>query len=153
MPRSNKSNPSHIAALIIVDVSPRWLYGFSVVEPEANVDQESIRLPAIVAQVAERIGSLVRHIEDLNLPIIAVESGTVDRLKLDGLKGKTVAECGIYGCCCEKYVANWLKARHVRVVCVRDAIAWPPDKGPSGKKATGLFPGVFFPPWVFQETP
>ena len=45
-------NPRQIAALIMVDVSPRWITGCTIVEPRQNLDTESYG----VARVSEWIG-------------------------------------------------------------------------------------------------
>lgn len=47
-----------------------------------------------MARVAERIGCLARHIEELDLPVIAVESGTLERLNVSDLRGKRIVLCG-----------------------------------------------------------
>lgn len=86
-------NPRWIAALIMVDVSPRWIAGCTIVEPRQNLDMDSYEM----ARVAERIGCLARHVEELDVPIMAVESGTLDRLDVSDLRGKWIALCGLYG--------------------------------------------------------
>ena len=50
-----------------------------------------------MARVAERIGCLARHVEELDVPIIAVEGGALDRLGVSDLRGKWIALCGLYG--------------------------------------------------------
>jgi hypothetical protein len=98
--------------------------------------------------VPERIGCLARHVEELDVPIIAVESGTLDRLDVSDLRGKWIASCGLYGGYCVRESVHWLRAKRIRVIQVRDAIVWPPGEKPSGSLATVLFPRVYFPPWL-----
>jgi hypothetical protein len=137
-------NPRRIAALIMVDVSPRWITGCTIVEPRCNLDEDSYEM----ARVAERIGCLARHVEELDVPIIAVESGALDRLEVSDLRGKWIALCGLYGGYCVRESVRWFRARRIRVIQVRDAIVWPPGEKPSGSLATVLFPRVYFPPWL-----
>lgn len=103
-----------------------------------------------MARVAERIGCLARHVEKLDVPIIAVESGALDRLDVSDLRGKGIALCGLYGgrFACVRESVRWLRTRRVRVIQVRDAIVWLPGEKPSGSLATVLFLGVYFPPWL-----
>jgi len=120
--------------------------GCTIIEPRQNLDTHSYEM----ARVAERIGCLARHVEELDLPIIAVESGALDRLDISDLRGKWIALCGLYGgrFACVRESVRWLRARRIRVIQVRDAIVWPPSEKPSGSLATVLFPGVYFPRWL-----
>ncbi len=151
MPRKaipNSRNPHHIAGLMMVDASPRWFFGHTVIEPRRNLEPDSYEM----ARVAERIGFLARHIEELDLPIIAVESSVIARLCVSDLAGKQVALCGLYGGYCIKEAAGWLRSQAIRVVQVIDAILWPPGIRPAGRTAATLFPSVYFPSWLSKPS-
>jgi hypothetical protein len=101
-----------------------------------------------MAREAERIGYLARHVEELDVPIMAVESGTLERLNVSDLRGKRIALCGLYGGYCVKESFNWLRTKQIRVTQVRDAIVWPPGERPAGTLAATLFPCLYLPPWL-----
>lgn len=121
--------------------------GCTIVEPRCNLDEDSYEM----ARVAERIGCLARHVEELNVPIMAVESGALDRLDVSDLCGKWIALCGLYGGYCVRESIRWLRARRIRVIQVRDAIVWPPGEKPSGSLATTLSPCLYHPPWLMAN--
>jgi len=159
-------NPRRIAALIMVNVSPRWITPCAALGALHRVGAKCRlhhRRAALqpgrrkrrctqreMARVAERIGCLARHVEELDVPIMAVESGSLDRLDVSDLRGKWIGLCGLYGgrFACVRESVRWLRARRIRVIQVRDAIVWPPGEKPSGSLGTVLFPGVYFPPWL-----
>ena len=91
----------------MVDVSPRWITDCTIVEPRQNLNADNYEM----ARVAERIGCLARHVEELDVPIIAVESGALDRLEVSDLRRKWIALCGLYGgrfaCVHESWVLTW----------------------------------------------
>ena len=125
----------------MVDVSPRWITRgvksrLHHRRAALNLDDASYEM----ARVAERIGCLARHVEELDVPIIAVESGTLDRLDVSDLRGKWIALCGLYGGYCVRESVRWLRTKRIRVIQVRDAIVWPPGEKPSGSLAATVVP-------------
>ena len=103
-------NPRRIADLIMVDASPRWITPCAALGALHRVGAKCRlhhRRAALqrgwgkrrctqreMARVAERIGCLARHIEEIDLPVIAVESGTLERLNVSDLRGKRIVLCG-----------------------------------------------------------
>ncbi len=135
MSRSTKKK-LRIAAVVCVDVSPRWIYyGRKALTAKAEPDSQAMavaqeRISTLLALVAESLQRLT-HIRDYRLPPpIVVESDQLDRVALGDLRGKgALALCGVYGDGCVLDVAERLKVHGYEVVILEDACLWsaPPE--------------------------
>jgi len=129
-------NPFNIAALLMVDVSPRWLNGHTILDKNSNEDTLEF------AQFVQKASLVCEFLSERHVPLIVVEQAHIERLNVSDLIEKTIAICGLYGGLCIKNVTGWLNQKNIEVIQVVDLIIWPPGEPPIGKLIADLFPTI-----------
>ena len=111
--------------LIAVDVTPRWLYGHTLSDPDPIPES------AAMAQIHQRLNLLMTAASpgfgDLaNVrTVIAVELEHLHRIRLGGLlQDDRLLLCGVYGDECVFSVAKRLRRRSYSVALLADACLW-----------------------------
>ena len=117
---------SKLAALVCVDVSPRWMYGHTLQDADEEAYANSFEMRAAMALAHRRLAALMQHVADHTpLKPITVESVQLSRLRLSDLRrAGTIAVCGVYGDWCVLDVALRLKRRGYSIVILDDVCLW-----------------------------
>lgn len=115
-----------IGGLLVVDASPRWLCGHTLLVSRPDSEQRAMAI------AHERIAALMQYVADctdLPRPITA-ESDQLSRLALDDLRPQTLAVCGVYGDHCVFSAARHLQTEcGFQVVILEDACLWSAPLG------------------------
>ncbi len=112
-----------VDALVLVDISPRWLYGHTGVDaaPPASFQTWVDNL----GHLTRRLHATARYLEERQprIPLITVETTSLAWLRMRRC-GMTLALAGLYGDACVQHVAARLQTRGHAVVVVRDLCVW-----------------------------
>ena len=113
-------------ALVLVDVSPNWLYGHTIVD--LPIDPAFTHWVSALAHLTTRLQAVKRYIEDAGptIPIVAVEREHLNWLRMPRQK-MTLALAGLYGDACVSAAADDLRRRGHTIVVVRDLCVWEED--------------------------
>ncbi len=140
-----------VDALVLVDISPRWLYGHT---REDVIDGDFDGWTRALAQLTRRLHATARFLEEQTpeVPLVAVELTTLTWLRVPRA-GATLALGGLYGDACVKQGARQLQTRGHQVVVVSDLCVWEVQPDPSYPapyvSADKLWPNL--PTWVQQN--
>ena len=111
--------------LIAVDVTPRWLYGHTLLDPDPLPESEAMALAHQRLNVLMTAASPgFEHLPNVRT-VIAVELEHLHRIRLGGaLKGERLLLCGVYGDECVFEAARRLRRRRYDVAILEDACLW-----------------------------
>ncbi len=145
-----RTQPFQPDALVLVDVSPRWLYGHTVTDP---VDGAFYAWTRALAQLTRRVHAVTEYLGEKH-PTISVV--TVEQEQLAWFRAPrqkmTLALAGLYGDACVKTAAAQLTRRGHPVVVVADLCVWEEPAGAAYPvpvlTADKLFPGIGA--WIAQ---
>jgi hypothetical protein len=132
-------------ALVLVDISPRWLYGHTLADQP--IDPAFGAWVDALARLTRRLQSLSCFLEETlpAFPLITVEQQHLTWLRAPR-QAMTLALAGLYGDQCVMAAAETLARRGHTLVVVRDLCVWENDP-PAHYPATVLsaekaFPGI-----------
>jgi hypothetical protein len=138
-------NGFHPDALLLVDISPRWLYGHT--RADQPVDSAFGAWVDAFARLTRRLHAVARFFDETHpsFPIIAVEQQRLTWLRAPR-QAMTLALAGMYGDQCVRAAAETLARRGHTIVVVRDLCVWdddPPAHYPATVLSTeNVFPGI-----------
>jgi hypothetical protein len=132
-------------ALVLVDISPRWLYGHTLADQP--VDPAFGAWVDALTRLTRRLHAVARFFDATqpSFPIVTVEQEHLTWLRAPR-QAMTLALAGLYGDQCVMAAAETLARRGHTLVVVRDLCVWENDP-PAHYPATVLsaekaFPGI-----------
>jgi len=113
--------PRDVDALVLVDVSPRYLYGHTTEDapPEAEFREWTISM----SRLTRRLHAVAQFLEEHATPLVTVELGALDWLRAPRRR-MTLALAGLYGDWCVRDASVALQTRGHAVVVVKDLCVW-----------------------------
>lgn len=125
------------AVIVVVDASPRWLYGNTLRNQDIGWEEKQMAL------IQERLHNLMSYADDHDILCLVVEYSHLDRVKLDDLTQSTIYLAGVYGDECVKAVCDQLREKGFNVKILWDACLWADQIARDGfAVAVDLFDGL-----------
>ena len=117
------------AALVLVDTSPRWLYGHTIAD---DVDPAFGSWCQSLANLVRRLNAVARFLEEQKpaIPVVAVEQEHLRWFRTPHAH-MSLALAGLYGDACVKEAARQLRRRGHSIVVIGDLCVWEAPVGPS----------------------
>jgi|GEM_PF-1980080 len=116
--------PRDVDALVLVDVSPRFLYGHT--REDALPNDEYREWAASLGRLTRRLHAVALFLEEHATPLITIELGALNWLRAPQRR-MMLALAGLYGDWCVREASVHLQARGHKVVVVRDLCVWEHD--------------------------
>ena len=113
-----------VDALVLVDISPRWLYGHT--REDACPDGVFHTWTAMLGHLTRRLHAVTRYLEEMfgeTIPVATMELETLSWLRMPR-RTMTLALAGLYGDACVQQASLLLQARGHSVVVVQDLCVW-----------------------------
>ena len=123
-----KPCPASVDAVLLVDISPRYMNGHTRADPETSGTFTDWTLA--FAHLVRRLHATARFLEDRAsaVALVTTELATLHWLRVPYRQAR-LALGGVYGDACVKDAAQILTARGHEVIVLRDLCVWdgPPD--------------------------
>lgn len=108
-----------IAAVIGIDVSPRYLWGHTI--KDGHQDHPGLAMSLIT----QRLHDLASYLEERDIPCLFFDLSVLDQVNLSDLQGKgRILVCGIYADQCVAECAKRLQDAGFPVSVLEDASLW-----------------------------
>lgn len=122
-----------LPVIVVVDASPRWLYGLTELEKDLNTVVElsyghqlvHVRLSDLLLEADPESWTIPQPIEVRTA--ISIELRNLTDLKWSRYRGHPLYLCGLYGDACVTAAAKHLRGMGFKVTILMDASLWGED--------------------------
>jgi hypothetical protein len=139
----DQSAPRNVDALVLVDISPRFLYGHT--REDALPNDEYREWTVSLGRLTRRLHAVALFLEEHATPLITIESGALNWLRAPHQR-MTLALAGLYGDWCVRDMSVHLRKRGHAVIVAKDLCVWEHDPVADYPvpvcSATDLWPGL-----------